>query len=133
MSTLEYLDGQGSVKSFGLVPWDTLNSWLSSLNGSSAEVVALPGGINRGKVLEELEARRKREDTLVDGALRLFHFDRGFGKDWREYENPEGFTHLEELLIHQPEDWRKQAREYHFRCKCDLARESSNDEKRAIW
>lgn len=135
MSTLEYLDGEGSVRSFGLVPWNVLHTWLSNVNGNKSRTESsLPRGVNRGKILEELEARRKRQDTLlVDGALRLLHLDRGIGRDWRDYENSDGFTHLEELLIYQPEDWRKQAREYLFRFQCDLSRESPNEDVRPLW
>ncbi|CAB9498151.1 protein ClpB [Seminavis robusta] len=132
MSTLEFLDEQGSVKSFGLVPWTTLHRWLSAINGHPTPGSALPRGVNRGKIIEELEARRKRQDALVDSALRMFHMDRGFGKDWREHENAEGYTHLEELLIYQPKEWRKQAREYLFRFRCDLSRESPSDEARTL-
>ena len=38
--------------------------------------------------------------------------DIGAGKDWTLYQNQEGYTHLEELLIYQPPKWRIQAREY---------------------
>ena len=60
MSTLEYLDDQGSVRNFGWVPWKTLHSWLSSLNGHPNAGSSISEGVNRGKVLEELESRRKK-------------------------------------------------------------------------
>jgi hypothetical protein len=128
MSTLEYLDEKGSVKGFHLVPWTTLHTWLSVLNGNTSISTTLPQGVNRGKVIEELEARRREQNrSLFDGALRVIHIDRGLGKDWRDYENPQGFTHLEELLIYQPVEWRKQAREYLFRYNVDLTRESPRE------
>lgn len=133
MSTLEYLDDGGSVKSFGLVPWKTLHTWLSIINGASSST-SIPRGVNRGKILEELEARRKgQESFLVHGALRVLNMDRGYEKDWREYENDQhGLTHLEELLVYQPKDWRKQAREYFFRFDCNLARESCDQDLRTV-
>jgi len=133
MSTLEYLDGGGSVTNFTLVPWNTIHDWLSELNGHPASHGCLVKGVNRGKVLEELEARRKGRDSAVLGnALRLVGLDRGYGRDWREYENSSGYTHLEELLIYQPKDWRKQAREYLFRFSCDLGRASEMEEERTV-
>jgi len=69
---------------------------------------------------------------MLGNALRMIGRDRGYGQDWREYENLQGYTHLEELLIYQPKDWRKQAREYLFRFGCDLDRESHNEEHRTI-
>ena len=64
MSTLEYLDGEGTVTNFTLVPWKVLHEWLSELNGNPHHVGSLAKGVNRGKILEELEARRKNQDTL---------------------------------------------------------------------
>lgn len=134
MSTLEYLDREGSVRSFGLVPWTVLHSWLSAINGFPSAVKDLPTSVNRGKILEELEARRKsKANTVVDAPLRALGRDRGIGKDWRDHENGEGFTHLEELLVYQPNDWRKQAREYLFRFQCDLSRKSSDTKTRGLW
>ena len=124
MSTLEYLDDQGSVRSFGLVPWKTLHSWLSALNGHPSTGSSLAKGVNRGKILEELESRRKQKNALW---VAIGQSIQGYGTDWREFENVEGFTHLEELFIYQPADWRKQAREYFFRFGCDLSRESTNE------
>jgi hypothetical protein len=129
MSTLNYLDEGGTVK-FQFVPWKLLNEWLSQLNGNPHVTAVKKEGINRGHVLEELEARRKTNDGVGSRALSLVGLDRGNGKDWRECENEQGYTHLEELLIYQPEDWRKQAREYMFRFGCDLSRESSSFDKR---
>lgn len=131
MSTLEYLDDQGSVRGFHLVPSTTLHSWLSSFNGRP-DAEPVPNGVNRGKVIEELEGRRlKAEDTIAERFVRSL-VDRGFDKEWRDYENEEGFTHLEELLIYQPDDWRKQAREYLFRFHCDLSRDSMSEDLRTI-
>jgi MoxR-like ATPase len=128
MSTLEYLDEKGSVTNFSLVPAKLLHRWLSCLNGNPSIDITLAKGVNRGKVLEELEARRKGKEPIMMGmALRMVGRDREDGKDWREYENDAGFTHFEELLIFQPRDWRKQAREYLFRYKFDLNRISSNE------
>jgi len=133
MSTLEYLDSVGSVRHFGWVPCSKLHSWLSKVNGNTNVEVDVPSGVNRGKLLEELEARRKRKASENRGFDRFFNPDPGFGWDWREYENAEGYTHLEELLIFQPDDWRKQAREYLFRFQCDLDRESKNHGSRRVW
>lgn len=126
MSTLEYLDGEGTVTSFTLVPWKTLHKWLSELNGNPHCEGGIARGVNRGKILEELEARRKKTNSvLLDGAMRAIGRSRGHGLDWRDHENEQGLTHLEELLVYQPKDWRVQAREYFFRFKCDLDRASN--------
>ena len=113
MSTLEYLDHEGSVKNFSLVPWERLHSWLSISNGNSSASSfqrGLPKGVNRGKILEELEARRNMSESVGGFVLRSVGLDRGIGKDWREYEEEfSGLTHLEELLVFQPTDWKKQA------------------------
>jgi len=131
MSTLEYLDENGSVTNFTFVPWTVIHDWLSFLNGNPNIEETRAKGVNRGKILEELEARRKgTESVFFGGALRLGGRDRGYGRDWREYENAQGYTHLEELLIYQPKEWRKQAREYLFRFNCDLNRVSDNAEDR---
>ena len=82
MSTLEYLDEEGTVTSFTLVPWKILHRWLSKLNGAPCSGIAK--GVNRGKVLEELEARRKgKESLLVGGAMKAIGMNRGYGRDWR--------------------------------------------------
>ncbi|KAL3918135.1 MAG: hypothetical protein SGILL_004378, partial [Bacillariaceae sp.] len=39
----------------------------------------------------------------------------GYGLDWKEYRNPQGYTHFEELLIYQPRNWKMHAREYMLR------------------
>jgi len=84
MSTLEYLDGEGTVTNFTLVPWKTLHLWLSELNGNPHYFGSLAKGVNRGKVLEELEARRNGKDSVVlGGAMRAMGMSRGFGLDWR--------------------------------------------------
>lgn len=101
MSTLEYLDEEGTVTNFTLVPWIKLHNWLSELNGSP-HYTEIPTGVNRGKVLEELEARRKGKDSTFGGVMKIVGKDRGYGRDWRDYENKEGLTHLEELLVYQP-------------------------------
>ncbi|KAL3919975.1 MAG: hypothetical protein SGARI_007063, partial [Bacillariaceae sp.] len=36
----------------------------------------------------------------------------GYGLDWKEYRNPQGYTHFEELLFYQPRNWKMHAREY---------------------
>jgi hypothetical protein len=86
MSTLEYLDRDGSVN-FTFVPWDAINNWLSELNGNPHVVRSLREGVNRGKVIAELESRRTRERRFLDGALQAVGRDRGYSRDWREYEN----------------------------------------------
>jgi len=118
MSSLEYLDGKGTVKNFTLVPWKTLNQWLSALNGNPHIAKDNAKGVNRGKVLEELESRRLGKGMFLN------LLKSGCGCDWRDYENDQGLTHLEELLVYQPKDWRKQAREYRFRYQFDLSRKS---------
>lgn len=129
MSTLEYLDPDGSVN-FTLVPWTLLNQWLSKLNGNPQVPGSLRDGVNRGRVIEELEARRKKKkSSAVAFGLNIFGRDPGYERDWRDYENDHGYTHIEELLIYQPTDWRKQAREYFYRYFCDLRRSSTNEKR----
>jgi AAA domain (Cdc48 subfamily) len=123
MSTLEYLDPHGTVN-FSLVSWKTLNVWLSSLNGVP-NLEELPKGINRGKVIAELERRRNKTSGVFDRGLGLL-VNRGNGLDWRDYENEQNFTHLEELLIFQPKEWRLQAREYMFRFQVNVDRHSKS-------
>lgn len=132
MSELKYLDGNGCVTNFGFVPWLKLNEWLSRLNGAKWVEQTLPKGMNRGNIIEELEQRRKKTGySFTEGAVRFVaRLDRGYGKDWRTFENERGFTHLEELLIHQPEEWRTQAREYFYTYEFKLNRESTSEEKR---
>lgn len=127
MSTLEYLDPDGTVN-FSFVSWVTLNDWLSKLNGNTHVNHKLPNGVNRGKVIEELERRGTSSGNILD----KFQQARGFGKDWREHENEQGYTHLEELLIYQPAEWRKQAREYVYRFDWDLDRTSTNTKRQII-
>lgn len=132
MSTLEYLDEKGTVTNFALVPAKLLHRWLSCLNGNPCVGTTLARGVNRGKVLEEFEARRKGKQHAFGMTLKVFGRDREDGKDWREYENEEGFTHIEELLMFQPRDWRKQAREYLFRYGFDLKRVSLNERRSVL-
>ena len=123
------MDENGSVESFDQVPWIDLHAWLSELNGNPNVSECLVGGVNSGKVIEELEARRTADnESLIEfdvpelrGIRQLLY---GHGQDWRDYENPQGYTHFEELLIYQPRDWRKQAREYVLEFECDVSRES---------
>jgi hypothetical protein len=106
-----------------LVPWKVHNNWLSELNSNTYVTGTLKEGVNRGKVIEELKARRKKKkNVLVDGTFSAVGRDRGYGLDWRDYENDHGYTHLEELLIYQPTEWRKQAREYLYIYDCDLSK-----------
>jgi len=87
MSTLEYLDPNRAVN-FTFVPWTLLNEWLSALNGSTYEAGKLRDGVNRGKVIEELESRmKKKTNEVLAKSMHLFGRDRGHGMDWREYEN----------------------------------------------
>ena len=46
--------------------------------------------------------------------------DDGAGQDWKEYQNAQGFTHLEELFIYQPKHWRTFARDYLLNFDGDL-------------
>jgi hypothetical protein len=126
--TLDYLDPDGTVN-YTYVPWGTLNNWLSILNGFPHSVIDLPSGVNRGKVIDELESRRSKASGVVAFGARLVGRDLGYGADWREFENDQGYTHLEELLIYQPSEWRKQAREYMFVYKFDLGRVSPNEKR----
>lgn len=128
VSTLIYLDGDGHV-SFLLVPWTTLNEWLSKLNGVKKSDWVLPGGLSRGKILEELEARRQKKVNMFDRVARLV-MDRGRSRDWREYKNSDGLDHLEELLVYQPTEWRVQAREYLFMYQFDVKGKRCNQESR---
>ena len=128
--TLDYLDPEGNVN-FLLVDWVTLNQWLSVLNGNDKISIKIPEGLNRESIIEELEDRRmNKSNSLRAAGMRVFGKDLGKGKDWREYENEEGYSHLEELLIFQPTDWRKQAREYFFRLKFNILRESNSQSLR---
>jgi hypothetical protein len=105
-STLSYLDAEGRI-SFWRVPWKKLNLWLSILNGNP-HVNESVDNVNRGNVIEELEQRREGNGKSLSQRGISLIFDRGISKDWREYENDDGYTHLEELIIYQPTDWRKQ-------------------------
>jgi hypothetical protein len=132
MSTLDYLDPQGNVN-FYIVSWTKLNEWLSFLNGNPHIAGEPPKGLNRGDVIRELE---ERYNGNVGGGLRrltnaVARNDLGEGKDWRDYENAQGYAHLEELFIYQPLDWRKQAREYFFAYEYDLHRESTSKQLRS--
>jgi hypothetical protein len=126
--TLDYLDPDGTVN-YTYVPWGTLHFWLTVLNGFPQSQIELPIGVNRGKVIDELESRRPKTSGVVALGARLVGRDLGYGTDWREYENDQGYTHLEELLVYQPSEWRKQAREYMFVYKFDLGRVSSNEKR----
>eukprot|EP00931_Biecheleriopsis_adriatica_P106493 TRINITY_DN80930_c0_g1_i1.p1 TRINITY_DN80930_c0_g1~~TRINITY_DN80930_c0_g1_i1.p1 ORF type:complete len:730 (-),score=148.10 TRINITY_DN80930_c0_g1_i1:42-2183(-) len=132
LSTLDYLDKGGRVHNFLLVPWAMLHEWLSSFNGYGN--VDRPEGLTRGAVLKELERRRKlnkSKRSLVDWMSHVA-VDVGEGRDWRDYENPDGFTHLEELLIFQPEQWRQQAREYMFAYGFNINRQSTDLTRRSV-
>lgn len=122
----------GAIANFGFVPWQKLNEWLSLLNGAKWIAQTLPKGMNRGDIILELEHRRKKTGmSITDGALRIVAgVNRGYGQDWRNFENERGFTHLEELLIYQPVEWRTQAREYLYTYKFALNRHSTDEEKR---
>ena len=76
-----------------------------------------------------MEGRRAKKKSGFETGLSLVGIDRGFGKDWREYENSGGLTHVEELLVYQPADWRKQAREYMLRFEFDLKRNSESSSR----
>lgn len=90
----------------------TLNEWLSILNGAAFCPLSedLPKEIDCQQLILELEARRQRKYSK---------------EDWRTYENKDGYTHFEELLLHQPDGWKEQAREYLLMYKVDVARQSS--------
>ena len=135
MSTLSYLDENGKV-SYSYVGWKDLNDWLSSLNSGGNIGKEPPKGVNRGKIIGELEHRLKRkknrfgEDVFVRGIARI---NRGLGNDWCKYENELGCTHLEELLIYQPVEWRNQAREYVYQFRFKVERESCNPNRCMEW
>jgi hypothetical protein len=82
MSTLEHLDPQGNVN-FHWVSWTELNEWLSSLNGNTV-TIKLPGGLNQGNVIRELEDRRKGEASggVHQLSIAVARHDLGKGKDW---------------------------------------------------
>jgi hypothetical protein len=91
----------------------------------------LSRGRIRGKREQREPHRRARAppadvQSLAERGANFF-VKRGLGEDWRKYENDQGFTHLEELIIYQPADWRKQAREYMYVYRFDLSRESKSD------
>jgi MoxR-like ATPase len=89
----------------------------------------MPKDVNRGKVIDELRARRKKVIRVkFEGGL--VGEDLGYGEDWRKYENQQGYSHFEELLLHQPEDWKEHARECLFKYKFDVNRGSSNEKRR---
>jgi hypothetical protein len=52
--------------------------------------------------------------------------DRGLGLDWCKYENKQGDTHFEELLVYQPKAWRVQVREYFYLYGWDNTQERQN-------
>lgn len=120
--TLDYLDPGGRVHNFFLVPWHKLHEWLSLFNRGRDGV---PEGLTRGSVLSELE-RRKGGNRTWAGRARSMVVDTGDGRDWREHEDECGITHFEELLVFQPKDWRRQAREYLIKYGCDINRTSPN-------
>lgn len=124
MSTLEYLDGDGNV-AFWRVSTSMLHKWLSKINGNPHVKDEIPDAVNRGKVIGELKRRSGKPNKIME-------FARGDGNDWREYENAQGYTHLEELLIYTPNEWRKQAREYTHVYNFDLERSSDKKQKRSI-
>ena len=135
MSTLSYLDERNKV-SYSYVGWKDLNNWLSGLNSEGKVGKVPPKGVNRGKIIQELDERRKKmknrfgKDMVVRQIARI---DRGHGNDWCDYENDHGYTHLEELLIYQPVEWRNQAREYIYQFRFDVERESSSPMRCTEW
>ena len=127
-STLSDLDvdPKGNINLFS-VDWTILNHYLSYLNSKDSVhhkfddyIRKRLDRLNRGHVIKELEDRRlgnithksklhdKMHVLVMKAGGRYF----GAGKDWTLYQNQEGYTHLEELLIYQPPKWRIQAREY---------------------
>ena len=79
----------------------------------------------------EYRMKRKKEDSLEkddkaegnehqndEKRIRLA-FERvqvlGYGRDWKAFRNPHGYSHFEELLIYQPRGWKTFAREYLFK------------------
>ena len=46
--------------------------------------------------------------------------DHGYGLDWCQYENNDGYMYLEELIIYQTNKWRKQVREYIYMFHFDV-------------
>jgi len=133
MSTLEYLDSDGQV-SYSYVDWKLLNDWLSSVNSNNKIGKELPKGVNRGEITEELDKRRAKKNKVTEHLIRgIGRIDRGYGLDWRQYENNDGYTHFEELLIFQPKEWRNQARGYVYRYNFDVERKSFNAERSMGW
>ena len=72
--------------------------------------------------------RRFKKLTKFDKLRDRFH-DLGSSKDWREYKNTVGLDHFEELLVHQPTEWRVQAREYLYRYKFDIKSRRINKDR----
>ena len=135
MATLEYLDEDGRI-SYQSVSWKKLNCRLSYFNSAGAIGDEPPTkGANRGKIIEELEERRKGSDGFVESVLirGLSRIDRGYGLDWRNYENGDCYTHFEEVLVYQPKEWRNQAREYLYQYCFDVNRKSENRSRVTDW
>jgi len=125
-SSFPYIDHLGGTVEYECAPWQVLNFWLSELNGNVHVNNTLCKGVTREKTIEELASRLDHDDC---GAMAC---NMGYGFDWREHENKQGYTHLEELLIYQPKGWRKQAREYIYRFEWDLERKSPARNKMRI-
>jgi hypothetical protein len=127
MATSKYFygNGTGSTVNFSSVPWSLLNNWLSAISGNVQHVIgtSLPFNMKREAVVQELENRRKHP---LNSNEKKGEGDYGRGNDWREFENDHGYTHLEELLIYQPKDWKEHARELIFRFECNVERKSCN-------
>lgn len=113
-----YLDRLDGTVEYENVPWQELNFWLSELNGNVHVNNTLCKGVSREKTIEELDSRMGHKDRGPTD------FVFGYGFDWRKYENRQGYTHLEELLIYQPKGWKTQAREYLYRFGWDLEQRS---------
>jgi len=133
MSTLAQYD-EGDGVSVARVGWKRLNDWLSDVNTDGKIGTKPPKGFNRGNIIDELNNRRDLSPGSMKEAIwRKFNLDRGYSKNWKDYENAKGFTHLEELLIYQPSEWRNQAREYIFEYGFEVTRKSSNEHRVTTW
>lgn len=122
-SRYPYIDEIDGTVEYERVPWQVLNFWLSELNGNIHVNNTVCEGVEREKIVQELVSRwdYTREKEERDESLSS---ELGYGLDWKEYENSQGYTHFEELLIYQPKEWRKLARDYIYHHEWDLERMS---------
>jgi hypothetical protein len=98
-----------------MVPFETnslslLNKRLSQLNGCPHVVDCDLKAIPYEEVTRALE-------------------NYGRGQDWRTYKNDLGYTHLEELLMYQPLNWKMRVRGYILQYNFDLNQEHKTKDR----